>query len=308
MLGKNGELAQIAKLDPATGDAGIFKVRPKKTGMVQQLEKVQGATTFKYTIPFPLDTTALRYFVALLAAGTKDPETMDLFGKSEELLAYDDASQDPVAIEVSAYNLAQHAGVGWGKGVATSIKKNMEKLGAVSSSRTRMETINGAEKEVTEGPFPLLKYRFVKDGRNSRIKVTISPFHAQAILNQARRFTMFNMSEIRQIQKPAALIMHIVMSTRFGYQKGNQELMISYEKLIEMCYGESSSSAQKRDRKHKIREALKELDSLKYWFVDMESHQSKVLIARHTEESFANLMVSKDRIKKRFQDDEDDEG
>lgn len=305
MLGKNGELARIAKLDPATGDAGIFKVSPKKDAPAQQLVKVSGQTTFKYTVPFALDATALRYFVALLAAGTKDPETVDLFGKSEELLAYDDASQDAVAIEVSAYNLAQHAGVKWGKGVSNSIKKNLEKLGAVSSSRTRMETVKGTEKEVTEGPFPLLKYRYVKDGRDSKIKVVISPFHAQAILNQAHRFTRFNMDEIRQIHKPAALIIHIVMSTRFGGKDREEERVISYDKLIEMCYGENSSSAQRRDRKRVIREALKELDSLEYWFVDMESNENKVLIARHTEKSFKNLMISKDRIRKRFSDPDD---
>lgn len=293
---------EIARIDAATPESRIFKVRPKggprllAEEYTHTIQTDDGPLDIKFATPYPLNDVDLRIFLAAVGLCSDGPTSLnqndagpiqrhlwDTFVTTGEALGKEGAFT-----RTTSYALCQAAGLTWGKKTSQRITESLRRMTAVTSSWRRGNQETSGSR--------MLSYAHDED--SGELALGISPLFAQAILGNAQRYVKVNLAEVRQLKHPASTIIHMIMSSRMGLgsKRKKRDLTISIDILTETVYGPHTSSAQKRERRKKIKPAFEELHSLGGWHVFYNLETGKVNFTRETPKSLEYAMRNAERI------------
>lgn len=306
-------LPKNARIDAATPETGLFKVRSKTAPRLKAEEFTTTVTPVgeepievKYATPYALDDVDLRIYLAAVGLCSKDPMKVNKKSREETqktlwdkfLPAHDALESDGAYTRTTSYALASAAGLGWGKNVPGRITESLEKMSHVFSTWRRGTRVMSGARMLS----------FAHDEDSGELLIGISPLFAQAILGNAERYIRVSLEEMRTLKNPAASVIHMVMSSRLAMYKGTKQrdTTIGIDVLAETVYGTPSSAKQRRDRRASIQKAFEELDALKCWHVIYNPKTGKVNFTRNTPNSLEHMMKNADRIEKELNETDEE--
>jgi hypothetical protein len=294
---------KIARMDAATPETQLFKVRPKNTPRLQAEEchhsiiTNDGILDITYTTPFPLNDVDMRVFLAAVGLCSDEVETInknatELVQKNlwDKFLTEGEATnKNGSTARSTLYALAQAAGMGWSASVSKRVESALHRMSHVKSTYQ-------SGKRKTSGS-NMLSYNV--DLESGELALAVSPHFASAILNNAQRFIKVNLSEMRELKHPASVIIHMIMTSRLSLGTGKRkkrDLTISIDKLADAVYGEATSSVQRRQRRANLKPSFEELDKLGGWHVFYDIENGKVNFTRSADVTDIQLVRSAERI------------
>ena len=303
----------LARVDAATPESGLFKVRPKSASRLKAEEfstvvrpKDGPPIEVKYATPYALDDVDLRIYLAAVGLCAQEPDKVNKKSKDPTqktlwdkfLPTHEALDSNGAYARTTSYALASAAGLGWGKNVPTRVTESLEKMSHVFSTwRIGSRVMSGAR---------MISY--AHDEESAELAIGISPLFAQAILGNAKRYIQVSLEEMRTLKHPAASVVHLVMSSRLAMYKNTKkrDLSISIDVLAETVYGPPSSPKQKRDRRASIQKAFEELDAMKGWHVLYNPETGKVNFTRNTPRSLEYMLKNVERIERELNEKEPD--
>ena len=293
---KKDRKPEIARVDTATLDVGLFKLRSKNADPVkgQVLKKQRDDLLIEYASTYALNDVDLRIFVAALSLAEiqrdkdlfKKPKEKDKPGTQLELFDDFKTTGEATGMEagyalISAYELATAAGLGWG---SRQVKRISDSLTRMSNVRMTMRM----EDRVMSGA-NMLSFAHLesKKPRDANIAIAISPHFAKALLGEARMYVQYSLTEMHQLQHPASVLIHSTMTSRLSLSSKRpvRTTTIKIDTLIDAIYEPTDSKAKYRDRRRNIKPALEELNNLPDWNVELDKDTLKITIQRTLHES-----------------------
>lgn len=303
----------LARIDPATPESGLFKVR-SKTATHLKAEEFEhtintddGPLLIKYATPYALNDTDMRIFLAAVGLCSEKPKKVGPKSESgslqqnlwDKFLPMGEALKKSGSYtQTTSYALCKAAGLSWGKKTAERITESLTRMQSVTSTWRMGGRVTSGSRMIS----------FAHDEDSGELAIAVSPLFAQAILGNAERYIRVSLKEMRTLKHPASAIVHLIMTSRMslGPRRKKRDLTISIDKLSDSVYGKATSEQQRRDRRRNLQPAFEELDQMDGWHVFYNIETGKVNFARETPKSLENLQRSADRIERELNETDEE--
>jgi hypothetical protein len=167
-----------------------------------------------------------------------------------------------ITFKISGYELLQELGKTTGKANYKWLEESLKRL---SHTTITIDT------PLLLASTPLLYFAMLKEEK--KIKITLNPINSFVILGNSQGYILINRKERLSLKKEVSKILHSVLISLINHK---QTKKIEIDTLVKKVYKNEDSFdnfdyQKKKDMRKKIKEALKEIDSLlKNWKITID--------------------------------------
>jgi hypothetical protein len=167
-----------------------------------------------------------------------------------------------ITFKISGYELLQELGKTTGKANYKWLEESLKRL---SHTTITIDT------PLLLASTPLLYFAMLKEEK--KIKITLNPINSFVILGNNQGYILINRKERLSLKKEVSKILHSVLISLINHK---QTKKIEIDTLVKKVYKNEDSFdnfdyQKKKDMRKKIKEALKEIDSLlKNWKITID--------------------------------------
>jgi hypothetical protein len=177
------------------------------------------------------------------------------------------ADNDALVTRTTAYEILQEVGL-------SDTGPNRRRLTNALISLSTVREIVWKGKKVSSGSNLL---SFGHDEENGNLLIGLTPHIACFILGDERQHVRVSLEEVRSLDLPAAVIIHVLLSARVR-PGAAKPARYGIGTLADTAYGPSTNASTSRGRRQKILRAMDQISDLALWDVSYEN--DNVLISR----------------------------
>jgi hypothetical protein len=314
MRKKKSKLPEIAKTDRTTLDVGLFKIRSTHADPVKGevlTREFESGLIAEYATTYALSDVDLRIFLAALSLAEIQHQyednkldkgtQLDLFREFQALGQAKGLEAGYVTI--STWELANASGIGWGGSQVKRITESLKRMSNVRATIRKGDRVMSGANMIS-----FAHHENEENEAEAKIAIAISPHFAEAIFGVDNvPHIRVNLHEILQLEHPAAVIIHGMMSSRLSLRgKAARRHSTDIDKLTNRVYEKTDSASVIRNRRRKIQPALEEINMLPDWTVDYDSKTRQVTFERRPPKKAISYSKRKAAVKKVL--DKPDEG
>jgi len=182
--------------------------------------------------------------------------------KVKQIFEYSDKM---VTFQISGYELLKELNKSTGAANYKWLQDSLDRLS---------QTVITIDTPLLRASTPLLSYVFLKEEK--KIKVTLNPINSFVILNDKQGFILINRKERFFLKKETSKILHSILLYLIN-QNSSKKLEIDtlVKKVFQFSDKDFDNLKQdkKKELRKKIREALKEINNLETWKVNLEERK-----------------------------------
>lgn len=278
-------IVNYGRMDIATPMSGLFTVPPKGHDShmrTVRLTRTHGDFKFEFISPFQMDHVAWRLLVAICGlcgiereVFKEDSDDAVLSHLWSKLQTEGAATASPsLRWKGSLNHLMREAGITPSGSAATRAYERLKQLSSVRHFMEKGSRLASGTNLIS----------FAVDRETGELSIALSPIVVIAIIGGKKiQYSRISLAEIRQLTKPAAVILHGQLSARVR-RNAQTPRRYTIDQLVDLVYtNEQIADATQRTRRKVIRDALVEIDALDHWQIIEDAKTGEYMVYRSPE-------------------------